>query len=734
MNGIRLALQDIKEMWSSHILRRSVLGLMVLPLLYSFLYLWAFWNPTELVNRLPLAVVNLDRGMTQGASKVNLGQDLANKLIADEKTNWKEVSLPEGEEGINKLDFFILLIIPEDFSEKAYSAGTSAPEQTQLQYRINEGASMLGAKISRTIAETVEKQLQHELTTRYLQVVFENLMEGGEGLQKAADGSAALAAGTDQALNGASALTAGLQETHSGMEKLSAGLADLSKGANQLENGIIRLDTVAGLSSAAIGKTAERLQSVVSASEKLSSDLDALSAGAQASISELRSGRQAIASVADSINTSAQAAAKLRDDALAPVNTTLEKQRAAMDELNRSLVGLFETNPELKNSEAGKRVLTALENAYSYRQTVRDDMEQAKRSVEQLRADMANAHSRLKETDQSIQKQTDQLKTALNRIHSGISSLSGKLKNDAALASLPEQLSSLSENIHKLQEGSTALVNGLQTFSQGFSRLQEGNTRLLDGANQLSSGLGEISRGQHELTQKLQEAAGMAKQDGKVDQRVQVIADPVLAVEQNLHPVPNNGTGFAPYFLALSLWVGSLVLFFVIDIKKVYAMPKRPISYITNKYFALASVSILQAVISVFILHAGLGVHTELPPLLLYGFAILIGLCFTAILFMLLSVLGNDVGRFAAVLILMLQLTSSSGSYPVELEPGLFSFIQPFLPMTYAVEGLRQLISVGNTGILQIDALALFLFGLGALVLLYVTKRRSIFEEISQSA
>lgn len=100
---------------------------------------------------------------------------------------------------------------------------------------------------------------------------------------------------------------------------------------------------------------------------------------------------------------------------------------------------------------------------------------------------------------------------------------------------------------------------------------------------------------------------------------------------------------------------------------------------------------------------------------------------------MLLSVLGNDVGRFAAVLVLMLQLTSSSGSYPVELEPGLFSFIQPFLPMTYAVEGLRQLISVGNTGILQIDALALFLFGLGALVLLYVTKRRSIFEEISQS-
>ncbi len=302
----------------------------------------------------------------------------------------------------------------------------------------------------------------------------------------------------------------------------------------------------------------------------------------------------------------------------------------------------------------------------------------------------------------------------------------------ADLSALPGHLKQVADGTRQMQEGSTALVSGINRFSSGFYALKEGNARLTDGAQKLQAGLKPIADGQRELADKLRQAAQMAAQDGKSDERIDVIADPVIVKENNLHPVPNNGTGFAPYFIALSLWVGSLVLFFVIDLRTVAAMPKHPLSYLTNKYVALASVSIFQAILSVFVLHTGLGLPTVLPPLQLYAFSVITGLAFTAIMFFLLSVLGNDVGRFVAVLILMLQLAGSGGSYPVELEPGFFSFIHPYLPMTYAVDGFRQLISIGGHKALWSDAAVLAGFGIGSLALLFLIKRRTILLEINE--
>ena len=127
-----------------------------------------------------------------------------------------------------------------------------------------------------------------------------------------------------------------------------------------------------------------------------------------------------------------------------------------------------------------------------------------------------------------------------------------------------------------------------------------------------------------------------------------------------------------------------------------------------------------------------LGIPTVVPSLHMYGFAVLVSLVFTAILFFLLSVLGNDVGRFVAIVVLMFQLTSSSGSYPVEMEGGLFQFIHPALPMTYTVEGLRHLISIGDLSVVSRNSFILALYGVGALMLLYIIKRKTILQEIRE--
>ncbi|MFC5647573.1 YhgE/Pip domain-containing protein [Paenibacillus solisilvae] len=164
VSGLRLAWLDIRQMWSSNVMRKSVLGLMVLPLLYSFIYLWAFWNPTERVHQLPLAIVNEDNGGVRSGEQTNLGSELTAQLTSDKKTKWMKTTAAKAHQGVENNTYALALFIPASFTEQAYSVGTDAPEYTHLRYEINEGANMLSAKVVRAVADMVEEQLRQQLT------------------------------------------------------------------------------------------------------------------------------------------------------------------------------------------------------------------------------------------------------------------------------------------------------------------------------------------------------------------------------------------------------------------------------------------------------------------------------------------------------------------------------------------------------------------------------------------
>ncbi|MCZ8512579.1 YhgE/Pip domain-containing protein [Paenibacillus filicis] len=734
MNGFQMAMHDIKQMWSSGIMRRSVLGLMVLPLMYSFIYLWAFWNPTDFVSRLPLAVINQDKGMLQGGKQVNLGSDLTKELLNDTKTHWREVTPEEGDQGIRRLQYFLVLTIPADFTERAYSAGTPQPRASQLTYQVNEGANMLGVKVVRSIMDQVSYKLEQQMTAKYLRVLFDQILNGGEGLKKAADGASQLADGTKKAQDGANALRDGLKQTQDGMVPLSEGLTKLLNGANQLENGIIRLDAVIGVGTAGVSKLPEQLKQLLQPVNQLAAEADKLQGVMNQTSQTVKSSLNALDNVGASLDDTNKRIDELQKDWDASAGARLQQQKAQLDGALADLIALGEQISQVSGNERFRAAVDKLQQANAQRLLLEQDRRDVSASLGRLRANLTQANAQLRQGRDQLDAQLAQLQSGLTAMQSAVRASLDQLNRNAQLIEdISGRLGQLADGVKQLQQGSTALVEGLNAFQSGFQQLRDGNTRLYDGSVQLASGLQDIHAGQAELAAKLGEAAGMAAQDGQADARIDTITYPVKMTEQNLHPVPNNGTGFAPYFIALSLWVGSLVLFFVIDLNKVVALPKRPISYLTNKYLALASVSVFQSVLSVFILHNGLGIPTVLPAIHMYGFALLLGLTFTAILFMLISVLGSDVGRFVAIVVLMLQLTSSSGSYPVELESRFFQFIHPLLPMTYAVEGFRELISIGEASVIARDAFILALYGLAALALLYLVKRKRIIKELQET-
>nr|WP_262372712.1 YhgE/Pip family protein [Sutcliffiella horikoshii] len=175
-----------------------------------------------------------------------------------------------------------------------------------------------------------------------------------------------------------------------------------------------------------------------------------------------------------------------------------------------------------------------------------------------------------------------------------------------------------------------------------------------------------------------------------------MISEPVKVKSEVENGVPNYGTGFAPYFLSLGLFVGALLLSIVFPMREPAGIPQTGTAWFTGKVAVLAVVGILQALLADAVLILGLGVEVKSMWLFIL-FSIVTSFTFIALVQFLVTTLG-DPGRFVAILILILQLTTSAGTFPLELIP---NALQPFnllLPMTYSVSGFKAVISSGDLG------------------------------------
>ncbi|MDD1369482.1 YhgE/Pip family protein, partial [Bacillus sp. MHSD17] len=218
-----------------------------------------------------------------------------------------------------------------------------------------------------------------------------------------------------------------------------------------------------------------------------------------------------------------------------------------------------------------------------------------------------------------------------------------------------------------------------------------------------------------------------------------MFASPVKVKTEKMAEVPNYGTGFTPYFLSLGLFVGALLLSIVYPLRDTVGVPKSGFSWFISKFGVLLSVGIIQAVVADVILLFGLGVEVQSIPYFIL-FSIVTSLSFIALIQCLVTAFG-DAGRFIAIITLIIQLTTSAGTFPLELIP---KFLQPFnawLPMTYSVSGLKAVVSSGdfnfmwqNIGILMIFIVALSLGTIASLTWMHKRQFRNIAENQSIEA
>lgn len=285
----------------------------------------------------------------------------------------------------------------------------------------------------------------------------------------------------------------------------------------------------------------------------------------------------------------------------------------------------------------------------------------------------------------------DQMLGASNTLNSNMNLLNNGSKSLSANSTI------INESLNTINSGVGEIDSYLIKVKDSTNTLYKGTTKLYNGSLSLNSGLGDLSSGIDELNDSIS--------DLDLTNNADNIASPVTRVDEAYTEVDNYGYGFAPYFISLGLFVGALVTTIILSMKEKKSKAKvNDTKHALKKVGLFAGVVTSQALILDIII---LLTQIKVSNILLFvAFTILISLTFMAIIQML-STLFGDVGRFISIILLILQLTSCGGTFPIETSPSFYNFVNPFMPMTYTVNGLRMIIGSGNTSILVHSVLVL---------------------------
>ncbi|MEK4965347.1 YhgE/Pip domain-containing protein [Weizmannia sp. FSL K6-3076] len=457
------------------------------------------------------------------------------------------------------------------------------------------------------------------------------------------------------------------------------------------------------------------------------------------------------------IKQKAQAAVPSEDAIAASISSQTDP---AFDQLS---AGISEPNANIENDKDPHTVKSSLHQLYAGAAKLNNGIADLNAGEQTYITGLQNQFipnlQKANDGAAGLQTGAEKLANGLKQINSGAGTLAagaGKLADgSAALAEGTNKLQSGSSQLvngsfalkngtgslvsgtNKLQSGSARLTAGAEKLANGTGQLASGTGQLASGSGQLASGIKELNggsgrlsdgtkqlkNGTAELKNKLGDAAKTASKIQANNKTYNMMADPVSLHTTHYDRVPNYGTGFTPYFLSLGLFIGALILTIVYPLVESAGIPKNGISWFFSKLGVLLIVSILQSVIADVIILSGVGIHVKNVPLFLL-FSVLTSFTFMALIQFLVTFLQNP-GRFLAIVILILQLTSSAGTFPLEVIPKFIQWFNPLLPMTYSVRGFKAVVSSGEMGVMWQNAgiLLIYIAAAEILTLLYFVIR-----------
>lgn len=638
-----------RHLFNNKILLISMAVISFIPILYSGFFLGSIWDPYGQTKNLPVAFVNEDKGASLNGKSLNIGESVEKKLKDNHDLGWEFVSKQQADEGVNNGHFYAVVTIPSDFSQKAASITKSEPQQAVINFTTTPAKNYIGSLVSNQAAAKVKSSVSEQITQAYAKGILENLDKLGMGLDTAANGASTLHDGLGRLQSGTQTYVGGVKQLAVNQQSLTGGLAQLSDGSRKLQAGLGQLSNNL--------PTESQLSQLSDGMKQLQSGINQLNASVSNPSPALVAQQNKVKTDAQTLVQTMEAS---KSDLLAVGGTlqTLGAQAAASGS-NSTTISL----PQISNIS---RAFTKTQTIIAQTTTLLGDLQTL---TQQLSAQQTQLQAGVSVLNNGVNQLTPNAITAFN----GYNSV--RFANNQLLA------------------GSASLTNGLSEAKSGSQKLANGASLLESRSGALIDGTSQLASGADTLANKLADASNRIKVQPTGATTQQQIANPVKSEMTEKGNVPNYGYALSPYVLSLSLFVGALVLNVIYPIRKTFSEQESAIRWWLSKASVAGVAAFMQATILMLVMVFFLGLTPEHPAHFI-GAIYLTSFAYMSIVSLLVIVLDNP-GRFLAMVILVLQLGSSEGTFPIQTANGFFQAINPLVPMTYSIRALRQAISGG---------------------------------------
>lgn len=683
MRSMSVFFKDLKATFKKPKVFIPILVVLIIPVLYSGMFLTAFWDPYGKMNELPVAVVNEDSGAQYEGKSLQVGKELVDELKNNDVFSWEFVTREEAEKGTKSNKYYMTIVIPENFSKQATTLMDENPQPAELIFEPNEGYNFLAGQIGETAIKEIKTKVSAKVTEAYTETLFDQLDEISGGLGDAGSGASTINEGAVKLDEGAlklkenlAKLVDGTSDLKDGITPLTEGVGTLSQSTGELSNGASTLSNGLQQLAAAEGQLEEGAVKAQEGANQLQAGLQSSLDGANQLSSGLNASQQGTANLVTGLESSVEGSAKVATGA-----------KSVADGLEQ----LTKASPELAQNEAVQQLLVASKSVAQGSEQLNQAQQQLLQGSKELNSatqQLTQGGTQLVQGQQKLVQGASDLASGQDQLVEGLGQFGIKL-NEAANGG-----QSLAAGANQLNTGAQKIQDGVGQLSSGVSTLADGSKQLDSGAGELKDGMGKLTEGSGELATKLNDAANETSSVKKTDALVSMYAQPIEIKEHKSSEVPNYGTGFTPYFLSLGLFVGALISTLVVSTRGSSVAEATGWNRFVSRTMAFTGMSLIQSLLAVLVTLYGLGLEVQSVPMF-YLFSFITSLCYMYIIQALVTWLDNP-GRFLAILMLIFQLTTSAGTFPVELIPNWLKVFNPLLPMTYSVNGYKAVVSTGD--------------------------------------
>lgn len=552
MGAFGLLRSELQKLIGNKALLFTLIGVLLVPIVYVAVLLSAKWGPYDNMDNLPVAIVNNDKGAISDGNPIHVGDDLVETLKDSPTLGWHFVSKEEADAGLKENDYYMVIEIPEDFSQKITTVLDAEPQIPEIRYIKNEGMNFMASQVTNSAVERIKEQLGDKITATFASTVFgkfpeiaEGFMAGADGSQQILDGTISLSEGTDQILTsltekapdierlatgakqadtGAATLLSAVDGGTGDIKRLADGSGQLAQGANQIGTGSSQLATGAKSLGTGANQVLTGLTDLKGGQNQVLGGLQQLKGGApqvlegirsaQAGSEKLVTGLQTVqqgTSALDSNLSSIAAQVSTLNNSIPTLAGGIDGLGSAAGQLSQLAKAIAGADSELAQSQEYQQLLKLAEGINTNLQGMKENVSALPKQVETLSGgltQLAGVASQVNqgigatvEGSQSLNEGLGQLVAGQTSVVGGIDKLvAGQQQAVAGVDKLVAGQQQVAGGANSLADGAVKLNAGASAFVSGANQVAAGNTKLMSSWSTLRNGIAELKAGTAQIS------------------------------------------------------------------------------------------------------------------------------------------------------------------------------------------------------------------------------------------